>query len=272
MSTYKTQGIIIKRSHFGEANLLLDIYTKEYGKIQATARSARKARGKLKGHLEIFLLADLILAHGRNFDIITNSTVKENFLNFRNNLKISLGAYYALELTNKMTIQHHKDERVFELLWEELHFLDYLAEKVDIGRCGIAEVIKKYYLSLLLFQINILYLSGFSPEMNKCVLCSEKISSERNYFSFNLGGILDKKCKSKDVSAIEVSDNAIKLVRLFSMKKADKQNYKVSLDENFEKLGRIKIDDKLIQKTVVIMNKFVEYNLDRKIEGFRFLI
>ena len=271
MSTYKTQGIIIKRSHFGEANLLLDIYTKEYGKIQAVARSARKAKGKLKGHLEVFLLTDLILAYGKNVDTITNSAVKETFLNFRNNLKISLGAYYVLELVNRITIQHHKDERVFELLKKELYFLDHLAKKVDVNKHSVLEIIKKYYLSLLFFQVNMLNLSGFRPEVNKCVFCSNKITSGKNSFSFKLGGILDEKCSFKDVGAIAISDNAIKLIRLFSFQKTDNNEYKICLEKSFQKFGKIQIEDKLIFEIMRIMNRFIEFNIDRKIEGFRFL-
>ena len=271
MSTYKTQGIIIKRSHFGEANLLLDIYTKEYGKIQAVARSARKARGKLKGHLEVFLLTDLILAYGKSIDTITNSTVKNNFLNFRNNLKISLGAYYVLELVNKMTIQYHKDERVFELLKKELYFLDHLAKEVDANEHSVPEVIKKYYLSILFLQINMLDLSGFHPEVNKCVSCANKITSGKNSFSFKFGGTLDEKCSFKDIDAISASDNAIKLVRLFSLQKTDNDEYKVYLEKTFQKFGKIQIEDKLIFEIISIMNRFIEFNVDRKIEGFRFL-
>jgi len=63
MSTYKTEGIIIKRNNFLEASLILDIYTKDYGKVEAVARSARKVKGKLKGHLELFLDTELILVH-----------------------------------------------------------------------------------------------------------------------------------------------------------------------------------------------------------------
>ncbi|MCK5490452.1 MAG: DNA repair protein RecO [Candidatus Pacebacteria bacterium] len=271
MSTYKTQGIIIKRSHFGEANLLLDVYTKEYGKIQVVARSARKAKGKLKGHLEIFLMTDIILAHGKNIDTVINSTVEENFLNFRKNLKISLGAYYALELINKMTIQHHKDERVFEVLKKELYFLDYVASEASTGECKVSEVVKKYYLSLLFLQINMLSLSGFHPEVKKCISCSDKIISGKNCFSFKLGGILDKKCSHKDKDAINVNDNAIKLIRLFSSREVDNNQYKIYLEKSFEKLSKIQIEDKLIFETIGIMNKFIEFNIDRKIEGIQFI-
>ena len=31
MSTYRTEGIVLRRSNFGEANLLLQLYTKDFG-------------------------------------------------------------------------------------------------------------------------------------------------------------------------------------------------------------------------------------------------
>ena len=127
MSTYKTEGIIIKRNNFLESSLILDIYTKDYGKVEAVARSARKAKGKLKGHLELFLWTEMILAHGKSIDTITSSLTIESFFGLRNNLKLSYGAYYILELVDKMTAEEHQDERIFYLLKKSLLFLDELA-------------------------------------------------------------------------------------------------------------------------------------------------
>ena len=103
MSTYKTEGIIIKREYFGEASLALDVYTREYGKMRAVARSARKAGGKLKGHLELFLNVEMMLARGRNIDTIASSVTAENFPRVRSDLKLSSAAYLMIELADKFT-------------------------------------------------------------------------------------------------------------------------------------------------------------------------
>ncbi|MCK4800306.1 DNA repair protein RecO [Candidatus Parcubacteria bacterium] len=266
MSTYKTEGIIIKRNNFLEASLILDIYTKNYGKVEAVARSARKAKGKLKGHLELFLDTDLILAYGKSIDTIINSFTIKSFSNLRNNLELSFSVYYLLELIDKMTVEEYRDERIFYLLKKSLLFLDGLAsDQVNDGNCLI-----------LLFQINLLDLTGFSPELNKCVFCRKPIKSRNNYFSFSMGGVVGNECSSqkeikKDDLDISISDDAIKLLRLFQFKGGDVKEYNSHLSKCFEIIKRLKVDKKLILNSVFLMNRFIESNAERKIEGVDFL-
>ena len=278
MPTYKTEGIIIKRNNFLESSLILDIYTKDYGKVEAVARSARKAKGKLKGHLELFLDTELILAHGKNIDTITSSLTINSFSDLRNNLKISYGAYYILELVNRMTIEGHKDERIFYLLNRALVFLDEIAT-VETRQCLVSTT------AILFFQTNLLNLTGFSPELNKCVFCSKPINSGKNYFSFSMGGVVGSECflqkgstalkgqwsQRENPKAILIDDNTIKLLRLFQFKGGDVNEYDKHLSKCFGIIKKLKVDKKLVLNSIFLMNKFIEFNVERKIKGVDFL-
>ncbi len=280
MSTYKTKGIIIKRNNFLEASLILDIWTKDYGKVEAVARSARKVKGKLKGHLELFLDTELILAHGKNIDTITSSLTINSFSNLRNNLEFSFGAYYILELVDKMTIEGHQDERIFYLLKESLLFLN-----VGTRHCLVPTTIA---MTALLFQINLLNLTGFSPELNRCVFCGKPIKAGKNYFSFSMGGVVGSECgllkKNRypfpkatfanvafEKGCIPISDNAIKLLRLFQFKGGNIKEYNSHLKKCFEIIKKLKVDEKLVLDNVFLMNRFIEFNVERKIKGVDFL-
>ena len=273
MSTYKTQGIIIKRNNFLEASLILDIWTKDHGKVEAVARSARKVKGKLKGHLELFLDTELIFAKGKNIDTITSSLTVESFSNLKNNLEFSFGAYYILELVDKMTIEGHQDERVFYLLKKALLFLDEIA-MVETRHCLVSTT------ATLLFQINLLNLTGFSPELNKCVFCGKPIKAGKNHFSFSMGGIVGQECIlqkeaerpiGRSASRALISDNAIKLLRLFQFKGGDLREYNSHLNKCFEIIGKLKVEEKLVLDSVFLMNRFIEFNVERKIKGVDFL-
>jgi len=287
MSTYKTEGIIIKRNNFLEASLILDIYTRDYGKVEAVARSARKVKGKLKGHLELFLWTELILAHGKNIDTITSSLTVESFSNLRNNLELSFGAYYILELVDKMTVEGHQDERIFYLLKRVLLFLDGLAnEKLSLrgvkwsdseterrsnpvttreelsheiaaSLCGAPR--NDINILILLFQANLLNLTGFSPELNKCILCGKPIKSGKNYFSFSMGGIVGSECGFKNKSMF-INDNTIKLLRLFQFRGGNIKEYNSHLNKCFEIIKKLKVDEKLVLDSIFLMNKFIEFN------------
>ena len=261
MSTYRTQGIIIRRSDFGESSLILNVYTKDYGKIEAVARSARKPKGKLKGHLELFLLSDFIFAYGKSIDRIANSFSLENYENVKNNLNISFGAYYISELTDRVTENGYKNERMYYLFKETMDFLNSLCPDDAL----------KYYLAIIQYQINVMQLSGFFPEINKCVVCKEDIASEENVFSFSYGGVAEKKCVCNDDSAIDIDNDAIKIMRLLQIDKRDVNIYQNNIKNNIKIISKLKVKKKTIFQLIRLMNKFIENNIERKINSVVFL-
>jgi len=274
MSTYKTEGIIVRRNNYHESSLILDIYTKDYGKVEAVARSARKEKGKLKGHLEIFLYGEFIFARGRNVDTITSSLTVESFMSIRRSIPFLYAAIFVIELADKMILEGHKDERIFFLLKRILCELDKLAasalEKESDG--GIpGEILSKRNLLILLFQMHMMSLSGFSPELSKCVSCAMPIVPGENYFSFRLGGLTGKECAKNDRRAVPISDNEIKLMRLFQFEEVANSEYLLILEKHIEIAKKLKVDPKLIYRLIILMDKFVEFNVDRDIKSVDFL-
>lgn len=76
---YTTDGIILKRTPFGEANILLHILTEELGLIMASARSARLAVSKLRPALQEYTYASVSCIKGKNGWKITNVVDKGGF-------------------------------------------------------------------------------------------------------------------------------------------------------------------------------------------------
>lgn len=113
---YKTQSIIIKKTDLAQADRLLTIYTKDFGKIKVLARAVKKSQAKLKGHLELFIHSHLMLAPGRNLDIITSAETIENFPSLRCNLPSLATAYYFTELIDKLIVAPEQDEKIWRLL------------------------------------------------------------------------------------------------------------------------------------------------------------
>lgn len=270
MSTYKSEGIVIRRHNFGESSLILDFYTKEHGKVEAVARSARKLRGKLKGHLELFLCTDLIFAHARSIDKTTSSFTLDSFSNLRKDFRASSIAYYFSELVEKMTITGHKDERIYHLLKNSLSFLDGSAimssPKDPSGRMDAPDLL------VLFFQINILDLTGYSAQFRKCVHCLENLVPGVNYFSHSLGGIVCPNCLEKDPQSVFLDDNAVKLMRLLQYKGGnDAQDYSAHLLDTINNLGKIRVKEKTAGMLNDLMNSFIEFNVERKIRSIDFI-
>lgn len=124
MAFYKTEGVILKRINFGEADKILTVFTKHYGKIQTIAKGVRKMTSRKGGNLELFNWVVIFLTTGKNLDLITEVQVKDAFSGFRKDLKKVSLAYYLCELVDKLCPDRQKNEEVFSLLVENLGDLE----------------------------------------------------------------------------------------------------------------------------------------------------
>ena len=236
---YKTQGIIIKRRNFGEADRLLTIYTEKKGKVTAIAKSVRKIKSKLAGHLELFYLSDFMIVEGKNIDTITGAVNIENYCHLRNSLRRSNQAYYMAEIIDKLCGENEVNKPIFNLL------------KSTMKKIGDNKLLLSY------FSIRALKFLGHKPEINICTYCHKKLSSNnQNYFSNSFGGIICQKCKKEDLNCEKINVDTIKLLRL--------------LLEN-----DIYIIDKLNNKYSVFLDNlvlnFLEFILEKEIKSKKFL-
>jgi DNA repair protein RecO (recombination protein O) len=120
MATYKTEGVILKRSDFGEADRILTIYTNRHGKIRAMAKGVRKITSRKGGNLELFNHCVLFLARGRNLDIVTEAQVVNSFSRLGDELEKAAAAFYLVELVDQLTPDEQINRQVFDLLVDAL--------------------------------------------------------------------------------------------------------------------------------------------------------
>lgn len=127
--TYKTQGIVIKRINFSEADKILTIFTNNYGKIRCLAKGIRKLTSRKAASLELFTLSAVFLAKGKNLDIITETKIINSFSAFRKDLKKVALAYKFCELTDRLTADNQSNRLLFSLLKHSL--LELCGPKVN---------------------------------------------------------------------------------------------------------------------------------------------
>ena len=77
--TYQAQAIVIKQTKIGEADKVVTLYTLEFGKLKAVAKGACRPGSKLGGNVEPPNYCLVMLAKGRNLDIITQSQTIDGF-------------------------------------------------------------------------------------------------------------------------------------------------------------------------------------------------
>ena len=202
---YRTEAVIIRRSDFGEADRLLTLITPQ-GKRRVVAKGARKTTSRLAGHIELFTHTTLLLAVGRNLDIVTQSVILHSFDTLRGDLQRIGAAYYAAELIDRLIEEEDENRPAFDLLVATLQTLD-TTRNLD--------------LALRFYELRLLGYLGYRPQLYHCAVCQEVLTEETNRFSSEAGGALCPRCAAADRGARPMSLSAFKLLRFLQAQPLD---------------------------------------------------
>lgn len=107
---------MLSRKNFGEADRILVVFSKNFGKLSLLAKGIRKLKSKKRGHLEIFSQIKFSAVKGHGMDIMTEAETLNDFSGVRINLnKITL-AYYFCEVASKITHEDGNPSGVYNIL------------------------------------------------------------------------------------------------------------------------------------------------------------
>jgi DNA repair protein RecO (recombination protein O) len=222
--SHRTEGVVLKYKEWGETDRLLTIFTREFGKVQAIAKGVRKPKSRKAGHLEPFTRVNLLLAQGRDLYILTQAEAIETYPEIKNDL-INLGyGSYIIELLNSLTYEEGENKKLYRLLVNTLARLN----------CGDDPLIVSHY-----YEIRLLQIAGFQPQLFSCVQCKNKILAEDQFFSARLGGVLCPTCGKRLTEVFSVSQDALKYLRHFqrsSYPDALRAKIKPGIDAEIEKI------------------------------------
>jgi recombination protein O len=150
MRNFKTEGIIIKRRNHNEADRILTVMTRDYGKIQVKATGVRKITSRRSAHIELLNHTALHLYKGSGFTVLTEARVIDDFALIKKDFTKIGQAYHVCELVDGLCPDNQENSAVFTLLKrtlgrllqenEESYTPAYLPEEIDdytLGTYGI---------------------------------------------------------------------------------------------------------------------------------------
>jgi DNA repair protein RecO (recombination protein O) len=177
MPTYRTEAIILKRRNFSEADKILTVFTQKKGKISVIAKGARRLKSRKGGNLDLLNYCQLLIAKGKNLDLIVEVQAINSFLPLKKDLgKIGL-SYLACEIVDLLNAERVENHLLFKYLNE---FLESLSAEGD--------KLKQKLLSVG-FQFKVIDLLGFFSETlitseNDLVIIKKLIARDFNQMAY----------------------------------------------------------------------------------------
>lgn len=159
MNIIKAEGMVIKKVNFGEADIILKVFTKKYGKLDIYVNGIRKSKRREKLAVELMSVTDFLI-YEKNSKYVSNSFTINTFFS-----KIQLDylklrySYYLLHLIDKIYENNSEDEEFYQKVLNSFEYINNLNETPEKNE------IQLDYLILYLLK-NIIFTQGIYEHEN----------------------------------------------------------------------------------------------------------
>jgi DNA repair protein RecO (recombination protein O) len=234
---YPTPAIVIGRLNLGEADRILTLLTPDYGKLRVSIRGVRKIKSRLAGHVELFSQTTLMLAKGKNLDVVTSAEMVRSVDGLLDRPERLDLAYLMATMFDRLSLEGEAQPELYALADEFLLALDGEADPrlLELG-----------------LKLRLLATLGYQPELNHCVICHRSDASSRYYLSPERGGLVDETCGV--AGGYRFDQKAIKLWRL-------------AVTVPLVRLSEIDGASDLARDSLDLCDQFYEYHFGRRFNG-----
>jgi DNA repair protein RecO (recombination protein O) len=182
MPLRETEAIVLRTYRLGEADKIVSLFSRQFGRIRAAATGAQRPKSRYGGLLEPLTYIRLWLFERENRELfrINSAELLESFFAMQRDYRIQLAAQYMSEAAERLLPEREVNERAFRLY---LAVLRGLKVSDDIDR------------PLAYFDYWLLRLGGFLPPLGKCVVCGRPLAGEFIYYGPNTVGFTCGDCR-----------------------------------------------------------------------------
>lgn len=181
--TKTVTALVLRRTKLGETDVIVTLLAEDGSQVKAVAKGARKPTSSFASRLELYSVAKILVAEGKNLDIVKEVRLLEGNEALRNDFFRSSASAPIVELLAKSTYEDQPTARLFALSRAALH--------------SIANTPNDPLVATLAGLLKALAFLGFRPSFTECVGCGdtpELAEGTRQTFSFFDGGVVCARC------------------------------------------------------------------------------
>jgi DNA repair protein RecO (recombination protein O) len=244
MPTYQADAIVLRRLDYGEADRIVTLLTREYGKLAAIAKGVRRGKSKAAGSLDLFQRSNMMLAKGRNLDVVAQVERRGDARHISGNLQRTAYACLVAEVVDKVLEDRHPVDEIFDLVVLTLGDLNIIDRSPRADGAW--------------FLMRMLDVLGYLPQLRDCPSCAAELPEAPGWFSPLLGGVLCGRCGAQQQAGSPVSVNGLKVMRL--MAAGQRERYE-----------RLRLSSELLHEIEQALEAQLEYHLDRHLKSLDFI-
>lgn len=157
---YSTDGLVLREVSVGEHDKIITLLTPSEGQITVSAKGARSSRSKLGTSTKLFTYANFEIYKKGEFRYARDASITEPFFGLSEDIeRMSLAAYLC--------------EIACDITGESVSSVDVLRMTLN-SFYAIAKGLYPLPIIKAVYEIRAAGISGFMPDLEGCVSCSEK--------------------------------------------------------------------------------------------------
>ena len=163
MPTEKTAAIVLRLVDFSESSCVVTLFTRDFGKVGALAKGARRPKGPFDSALDLLAVCRIVFIHklSDGLDLLTEARLDRRFRAATRDLSRLYAGYYVAELLQELTDYGDPHPDLYALADRTLARLD-----------GDGDVVW----ATLQFEVLALKALGYLPALDGCASCGAPIS------------------------------------------------------------------------------------------------
>ncbi|AQQ10224.1 Recombination protein O [Sedimentisphaera cyanobacteriorum] len=197
----KDTAVCIRKVDYSDSSLILTLFARDNGKLRLIAKGARKTKG-LAGNIEIFTLGEAVFIPAKyaesNLGTLTDFDITEKFHKIRKSWAGLNFSLCAADLLSYFVNEYQPNPELYD------GFIDFLNAVSTAGELAAAK-------KLILFQLDMLELTGNSINISLCSACGRNFDSgwKEAFFSETDVSLYCPDCKDKAREAFPLKPAAV---------------------------------------------------------------
>lgn len=236
----KTSGVALKITEYSESSQIITLWTRDFGKLQAIAKGARRQKHGGGAGIGLLDLCELVFVKKPPpaLNIIASWQVLDGLPGLRTGLSRLYAAMYAAEFVSRATEEGDPEPQIFRLL---VSFLRALAAGASC------------YPALLRFELLLLLNVGLAPHTTSCATCGAE-PGQAPRFSPEAGGVVCGNCARAHPAAagLAVSRDVLNAMALLSAKRTAS--------------SQLNLSNIMIRQIRLLLDGHITYHLGRPLE------
>jgi DNA repair protein RecO (recombination protein O) len=207
MSTEKSEAIVLRTVPWSETSFVVTLFTRDFGRISAIARGARRLRSPFETSLDLLARSQIVFIHKGHdtLDLLTESKLSRRFRSGQKALLPLYCGFYLAELLLCLTEEHQPLPKLYDLADATLVALDAGFSPGEL---------------VLRFEMQLLNHLGHLPTFRLCAGCGNLVESDRGEPGIRLGivagGVLCPNCLAGQHMVIRIHQSSLKVLIEYS--------------------------------------------------------